>query len=163
MNSIFCAIALSARLVLTVALCMATGFLATGALASASETSAAVDDDNVVTRGVRGAQAGDASHDEELAEEPLEHAGDTESTAPRPRTRTRPDIREGSFSLSAAREVPLGHALAAGPAQPIALASGDYDEDGVADLISGYTSPDGNVLMLQRGNGDSIFPNSPAE
>ncbi len=145
MRSIFCTIALSARLLLAVALCVATGFLGIGTPASSSETAAAVDGDNVVA----------------LSEKPLELAGvDTEPAAPR--TRPRPDIREGSFSLSVAREVPLGHALDAGPAQAIALASGDFDEDGVADLISGYTSPDGNVLTLHRGNVDSIFPHSPA-
>ena len=101
MCSISCAIALSARLFLTVALCIATVFLGAGTPASSAE---------------------------------------------------------GSFRVPAARELPLD----AGPAQAVALASGDFDEDGVADLISGYTSPDGNVLMLQRGNGDSIFPNSPA-
>src|SRR5205085_12341517 len=31
-------------------------------------------------------------------------------------------------------------------AQPLALASGDFDEDGVPDLLSGYASADGGVL-----------------
>jgi hypothetical protein len=46
-------------------------------------------------------------------------------------------------------------------ASPLSLASGDFDGDGVADLVSGYGSPRGGILALYRGNIDSIFPNNP--
>jgi 6-phosphogluconolactonase (cycloisomerase 2 family) len=45
-------------------------------------------------------------------------------------------------------------------ARPLTLASDDFDEDGVPDLIIGYVGPDGGILTLHRGNVDSIFPNS---
>src|SRR5437899_1050016 len=42
-----------------------------------------------------------------------------------------------------------------------ALASGDFDEDGVPDSISGYVRSGGGILTLHRGNVDSIYPNAP--
>lgn len=45
--------------------------------------------------------------------------------------------------------------------QPLAIASSDFDEDGVPDLVSGYSAPNGGLLTLHRGNADSIYPNSP--
>lgn len=43
-----------------------------------------------------------------------------------------------------------------------ALASADFDEDGVPDLVTGYGNPDsGGLLSIQRGNIDAIYPNSP--
>ena len=81
MRSSFCTIALPARFLLTVALCMATGFLGAGTPTSSSETQAAAHDDNVV---------GNASSHEALAEEALELADD--SASPTPRIRPRPDF-----------------------------------------------------------------------
>jgi uncharacterized repeat protein (TIGR01451 family) len=52
-------------------------------------------------------------------------------------------------------------ALARNLAEPLALASADFDEDGVADLVSGYRSPTGGILTVHRGNVDAIYPNSP--
>lgn len=50
-------------------------------------------------------------------------------------------------------------ALAALPsARPTTLASGDFDRDGVPDLISGYRVNNGGLLTLHRGNELSIFP-----
>src|SRR4030095_4677060 len=46
-------------------------------------------------------------------------------------------------------------------AWPLSLASGEFDEDGVPDLVCGYKSTTGGVVTLQRGNVDSIYPNSP--
>jgi hypothetical protein len=45
-------------------------------------------------------------------------------------------------------------------ARPLALASADFDEDGVPDLISGYAGPRGGIITLHRGNVDSIYPNA---
>ena len=57
-------------------------------------------------------------------------------------------------------------------ALPLTLASGDFDEDGVPDLISGYGcascstilsfSDASGLLTLHRGNVDSIYPNTRA-
>src|SRR5262245_46393516 len=46
-------------------------------------------------------------------------------------------------------------------AQPLALAAGDFDEDGVPDLLSSYGGP-GGLLTLYRGNADLLHPYSPA-
>src|SRR5206468_11622684 len=40
----------------------------------------------------------------------------------------------------------LSQALEYGRVQPTALASGDFDEDGVPDLISGYIGPSGGII-----------------
>jgi len=42
--------------------------------------------------------------------------------------------------------------------EPLALAAGDFDEDGVPDLVSSYAGP-GGMLALYRGNADLRFPN----
>jgi hypothetical protein len=44
---------------------------------------------------------------------------------------------------------------------PTTLASADFDEDGVPDLVSGYAGPGGGIITLHRGNVVSIYPNSP--
>ncbi len=44
---------------------------------------------------------------------------------------------------------------------PLALASADFDEDGVADLISAYRVGTAGALRWQRGNVDTMFPHSP--
>src|SRR5262249_48951033 len=49
-----------------------------------------------------------------------------------------------------------------GQAKPCALGSGDFDEDGVPDLIVGYRHANGGGLAIYRGNTDSIYPNSRA-
>jgi hypothetical protein len=46
-------------------------------------------------------------------------------------------------------------------AHPTSLASADFDEDGVPDLVSGYSSSGRGLLALYRGNVDSIYPNAP--
>src|SRR5437870_2734022 len=46
-------------------------------------------------------------------------------------------------------------------ARPLTLASADFDEDGVPDLVSGYDNSNAGILTLHRGNVDSIYPNSP--
>ena len=43
-------------------------------------------------------------------------------------------------------------------ASPAALASADFDEDGVPDLICAYRAPDGGIITLHRGNRDAIVP-----
>ncbi len=73
------------------------------------------------------------------------------------------------INLSDGRDVITAYAGAAGldqvleqnQAQPLALASADFDEDRVADLISGHAHAGGGLLTLHRSNVDSIFPRNP--
>ncbi len=48
----------------------------------------------------------------------------------------------------------------AGGARPLSLVSADFDEDGVADLAVGYETPAGGLIVILRGNVDSILPNT---
>lgn len=59
-------------------------------------------------------------------------------------------------------ESSAGHLLLQSGARPLALASDDFDEDGVPDLVCSYSSPSGGLIAVHRGNVDSIYPNSPA-
>jgi hypothetical protein len=52
-------------------------------------------------------------------------------------------------------------ALEQNRAEARSLASADFDEDGVPDLVSGYAGPDGGIVTIHRGNVDSIYPNAP--
>src|SRR5271166_4255571 len=47
-------------------------------------------------------------------------------------------------------------------AAPLAMASADFDSDGVADLAIGYASGSGGILALHRGNLDAFAPQSHA-
>lgn len=47
-------------------------------------------------------------------------------------------------------------------AQPLALANGDFDADGVVDLVVGYASANGGILAFHRGNLDAFAPQSEA-
>jgi Calx-beta domain/Bacterial pre-peptidase C-terminal domain len=60
---------------------------------------------------------------------------------------------DGPQNLQAALEQSL--------ARPLSLAAADFNEDGVPDLVSGYSSDGGGIITLQFGNVDSIYPNSP--
>ncbi len=44
--------------------------------------------------------------------------------------------------------------------RPVALASADFDEDGVPDLVAGYAGTKDGVISIQRGDVDAIFPNT---
>ena len=55
----------------------------------------------------------------------------------------------------------LKAALEQNLAQPLSLASADFDEDGTPDLATGFGLTEGGVITIQRGNVDSIYPNSP--
>jgi hypothetical protein len=61
-----------------------------------------------------------------------------------------PTVYAGAAGLEAA--------MKQGSTLPTALASDDFDEDGVADLISGYVGPGGGVLTLHRGNVEALWP-----
>lgn len=56
-----------------------------------------------------------------------------------------------------------GHALIAGgtqlaQGQPKALASGDFDEDGVPDLVSGFALGKSGLITIHRGNIHALWP-----
>ena len=44
--------------------------------------------------------------------------------------------------------------------RPLSLASSDFDEDGVPDLVAGYGGTRDGAISLQRGDVDAIFPNT---
>ena len=52
--------------------------------------------------------------------------------------------------------------LQGGSAAPLAMASADFDSDGVADLVIGYAHSSGGILALHRGNLDAFAPQSHA-
>src|SRR5262249_23682717 len=64
---------------------------------------------------------------------------------------------EADFTSSAS----VAQELTKNQAEPLSLASADFDEDGVPDLVCGYGHGSGGILVLRRGNIDSIYPNSP--
>jgi hypothetical protein len=76
-------------------------------------------------------------------------------------------------AASAADVLPYGNASAFGTgaqridrvlgpdAVPISLAAGDFDGDGIGDLVVGYLAADRSWLALHRGNPKSIYPNWP--
>jgi hypothetical protein len=45
-------------------------------------------------------------------------------------------------------------------AEPRALATADFDEDGTPDLIGAYAGLDHGILTLTKGNADAVFPNT---
>src|SRR5580704_1914192 len=50
----------------------------------------------------------------------------------------------------------LVEALRPGAAKSLSLASGDFNEDGTQDLITGFAGPSGGILTLTLGNRDAI-------
>jgi FG-GAP-like repeat len=52
--------------------------------------------------------------------------------------------------------------LVAGQAQPLAMISADVDGDGIADLLVGYSTPNGGAIAEYRGNLDAFAPQSDA-
>src|SRR2546429_2738340 len=55
----------------------------------------------------------------------------------------------------------LRQALEQNLAEPLSLATADFDEDGVPDLVSGYSYNGQGIVTLLRGNVDAIYPNAP--
>jgi hypothetical protein len=55
----------------------------------------------------------------------------------------------------------LQGAMASNQAAPLSLATADFDEDGVPDLVSGYAFRGKGIVSLWRGNVDAIYPNAP--
>src|SRR2546428_11560618 len=55
----------------------------------------------------------------------------------------------------------LQQALEQNQAQPLSLASADFDENGVPDLVTGYGYQRHGIVSLLCGNVDSIYANAP--
>jgi hypothetical protein len=67
----------------------------------------------------------------------------------------------GRYLATAYRgESDLAPLLEQNQAQALSLATADFDEDGVPDLVAGYEAQAQGILTLHRGNIDSINPNS---
>jgi hypothetical protein len=49
----------------------------------------------------------------------------------------------------------------AGASRALSLASADFDEDGVPDLLSGHAGGGGGLVSARRGNPDAIYSHSP--
>jgi hypothetical protein len=72
------------------------------------------------------------------------------------------------INLRDGRDVPTVYTGAAGLqqmlehnlAQPTRLASADFDEDGVPDLICGYVGPSDGLITLRRGNIEALWPSA---
>jgi uncharacterized repeat protein (TIGR01451 family) len=52
--------------------------------------------------------------------------------------------------------------LTSGQAQPLSMISADLDGDGIADLVVGYSTPNGGTIAVYRGNLDAFAPQSDA-
>jgi len=87
---------------------------------------------------------------------------------------TRPSLRVAGrgnprLSLREGRDLPAAYAgasnlvrlLEQNLGQPLALAAGDFDEDGVADLVSSYGGFGSGAVTLHRGDVDALHPHSP--
>jgi uncharacterized repeat protein (TIGR01451 family) len=69
----------------------------------------------------------------------------------------------GDFQIVYTGPEELARSLRQRSARPSALASGDFDQDGIADLIAGYADSDGGVICFMRGNANAVFPASRRE
>jgi hypothetical protein len=95
------------------------------------------------------------------------HSEFTARPLPNPKSKIQ-NLKSGQawINLPDGHEVPTAYLGTAGLvqvleqilAQPTALASADFDEDGVPDLICGYVSPSGGIVTLHRGNVEALFP-----
>ncbi len=84
-------------------------------------------------------------------EHPTPHAGGLSFELATPRTLAA--AYEGREELRRELELDL--------ARSTALASGDFDGDGIDDLVCGYSGSEGGIVTLHRGNADAIFPHTP--
>src|SRR5438552_3202621 len=111
----------------------------------------------------RGHAASDANRNEPTQRTFRERAQLGSSVSVRAEGLGRPQInlQDGHDLLTTYAGAEIKQVLEAGSAQPLAVAAGDFDEDGVPDLVGGYDSPSGSFAVLHRGNVDSIYPNTP--
>jgi hypothetical protein len=67
-----------------------------------------------------------------------------------------------SQSLAVTHVGPAAGGMIGGSAQPLSMVAEDVDRDGVQDLLVGYSTPGGGVVVLHRGNLDAFAPQSEA-
>ena len=68
-------------------------------------------------------------------------------------------LRDGqAVSTNFVGDSSAANILRSNTAQPLALASGDFDSDGVPDLVSGFSSGNAGIISIHRGNVDALFP-----
>jgi hypothetical protein len=71
------------------------------------------------------------------------------------------NLSDGRELLTAfAGNLQAQQALDRGLVRPLSMATADFDEDGVADLVAGYAGAGGGIISLHRGNLDALYPNS---
>ena len=71
-----------------------------------------------------------------------------------------PAAGPASSRINLSAPTALSRATDATSRTTLALASGDFDEDGVADLVTSYAAKEGGQISVRRGNVDAIYPNS---
>jgi Domain of unknown function DUF11/FG-GAP-like repeat/Putative binding domain, N-terminal len=81
----------------------------------------------------------------------LLHASNTSSSAI--------SLRDGTAIVTTySGNAAASSALMQHEARPASLSSGDFDEDGVPDLIAGYSTGSGGILSIHRGNINALWP-----
>jgi hypothetical protein len=74
-------------------------------------------------------------------------------------------IARGSVGIDAtnlAQNNAVALLIAAGQAQPLSMLKGDFDQDGIEDLVAGYSTSMGGAIVFYRGNLDAFAPQSDA-
>ncbi len=89
----------------------------------------------------------------QLAEKPVRINDQGEPWLKFENSKDLPTVYEGSRSLT--------QAFVNDQPQPLSLATADFDEDGMPDIVTGYAMIDGGALSMRRGNVDAIYPNTP--
>jgi uncharacterized protein (TIGR03437 family) len=68
------------------------------------------------------------------------------------------NLRDGHEMLTAYVGAGAEQDLLSPDTRPLALGAGNFDGDGVPDLISGHAGRGRGILVLHRGNADAIYP-----
>ena len=70
-------------------------------------------------------------------------------------------LRDGASAPAEYQGAPKAiQQLKANAMRPLSVAAADFDEDGVPDLVAGYGGNPGGVISIQRGDADTIYPNT---
>jgi hypothetical protein len=94
----------------------------------------------------------------DIKREPLNLARLSESASVSAAARDNPttNLSDGRALTAYTGPADLQQALTQNQAQPLSLASADFDEDGVSDLVSGYRLSTSGTLTLWRGNAERV-------
>ena len=69
---------------------------------------------------------------------------------------------QAQMAASRLHSQPLHLPLSEATGRPLAMAPGDFDEDGTPDLVIGYSGAEGGTLQLLNGNPEAIAPRTEA-